>query len=392
MSDTETPPGSAGKDKSVERLVAEARMLLDFACREGLATPEILSKADALERLMVGGPEREAECLAIARSLINDLSEHIRPATAEGVRTINGMSHAGNGTLLGWLKSFRPHRLFVEFCFWGLFAFLALMYYQIFTGSASFAVSTYKDARDQYEEVLSNIAQLKMAEGDKFDEAKYEDIFRRRDYLAGRLASTAKTIETISALEPWPFSQRNSEYQQIQAETVRSNNAHTRLNQSVEMISKYILPILYGFLGASIQVIRQLMAMLDLVSFRRTSLYRFRFRLLLGGVMGGIVSLFVSPDTMTGLNLSVGAGALLAGYSAEAFAMLLDRLVEKIRKAVIGEHGDENLAPAPEAILVESPRPASGQSLVAKGSLPQGRSQTQPALPSEPQLSGVPVG
>lgn len=334
------PPASQA---AVDRMEEEAFMALDFACSKGLATQELIALAESIE-----GPGMRANDearLSRVRQMTNLLARTIAPATFDGIKLVNevGRRHQAAKSI-AWRRMIFSLFRKIEFGFYIFVSFAALMYFQIFTGSASYAVATYERALTEYGATLSEISRLKLAEGDKFDEEKYEDLFRAKELKAGRLASASQIIETISFYELPIFTKKDNKDSGALSPPAKSNNAHTSLHHSVEILSKYILPLLYGLLGACTFIIRQLMQRMDDASFKRTTLYQYRFRLLLGMVLGGIVSLFLSPEAMNGLNLSLSAIAFLAGYGVEAVFKALDSLVEKMRRAAAGDEGKKGAA------------------------------------------------
>ncbi|MBI5121506.1 MAG: hypothetical protein HZA67_10910 [Rhodospirillales bacterium] len=342
MDNQTLPPSSQA---TVDRMEEEAFMALDFACRKGLATQEIIDLAESIEE--PGMRANDEARLARVRQMTNRLAQMIAPATFDGIKLVNEMGRRHQSAKsVAWQQKFFSLFRKIEFGGYGILSFLVLMYFQIFTGSASYAVATYERALTEYGATLSEISRLKLAEGDKFDEDKYEDLFRGKELKAGRLASASQIIETISFYELPIFTKKDNKNGGALSAPAKSNNAHTSLHHSVEILSKYVLPLLYGLLGACTFIIRQLTQRMDDASFKRTTLYQYRFRLLLGMVLGGIVSLFLSPEAMNGLNLSLSAIAFLAGYGVEAVFKALDSLVEKMRRAAAGDEGKKGAAGA----------------------------------------------
>jgi hypothetical protein len=95
---------------------------------------------------------------------------------------------------------------------------------------------------------------------------------------------------------------------------------------------KYVLPILYGALGASAYIVRALTAEIRDTTYTVGSGIRYQLRFYLGAVAGLAIAWFTSdprPLENNGImeSLSPLALAFLAGYSVELLFSLLDRLV-----------------------------------------------------------------
>lgn len=105
---------------------------------------------------------------------------------------------------------------------------------------------------------------------------------------------------------------------------------------ALNSINSYILPGLLGWLGASIQVLRTISARLDENSMRSSRLPVYYARILLGGVMGECVGLFLMPKVLPDAiaNMPTLTAAFVFGYSAEVLFSLLDRLVADARNYV----------------------------------------------------------
>jgi hypothetical protein len=95
---------------------------------------------------------------------------------------------------------------------------------------------------------------------------------------------------------------------------------------------KYILPILYGALGASAYIVRSLAAEIKDSTYSAGSVVRYELRFYLGAVAGLSIAWFTSDAKSAegaGIlqSLSPLALAFLAGYSVELLFSLLDRFV-----------------------------------------------------------------
>ena len=124
---------------------------------------------------------------------------------------------------------------------------------------------------------------------------------------------------------------------------------YLELNQSeqtLRLISEFILPLLYGLLGACVYVLRDLTNTISSVTFSKATLINYNLRLIMGPLVGIAVGLFLGSSTSnlflgsspeanpsslgnaTSMNsLSTVGFAFLAGYSVEVLFSALDKLV-----------------------------------------------------------------
>lgn len=99
----------------------------------------------------------------------------------------------------------------------------------------------------------------------------------------------------------------------------------------LKMLQSYILPLIYGLLGAFIFVLRSLLNQVRTLTFTASREVGYRLRLTLGCLAGMITGWLMKPE-MGEMALSPMAMAFLAGYSIEVLFTLLDRLIDQIRQ------------------------------------------------------------
>jgi hypothetical protein len=106
---------------------------------------------------------------------------------------------------------------------------------------------------------------------------------------------------------------------------------------TLAILSQYVLPLLYGLLGALAYILRTLSREIQNVTFTRGSEIRYSLRWPLGMLGGVTVGLFFDPADLTGFAAITPLGlAFLAGYGVELLFTGLDRLVS----AFTGDGGE----------------------------------------------------
>lgn len=116
---------------------------------------------------------------------------------------------------------------------------------------------------------------------------------------------------------------------------IESAKIRTVAGQVVDVLQKWVLPLLYGALGAMVFVVRTLSVQARDRLFRREALVSLVLRVFLGMISGLAIGWFWSSDpkgattagAMSLSTLSPFALAFVAGYGVELFFALLDKIV-----------------------------------------------------------------
>lgn len=103
----------------------------------------------------------------------------------------------------------------------------------------------------------------------------------------------------------------------------------TTLSLTLDFLAKYVLPALYGLLGACAFVLRQLSDELGRLRFAHERRGQYELRLHVGLLSGLAIGWFITPGDSGGMvaNLSPLALAFVAGYGSDLLFALLDRIV-----------------------------------------------------------------
>jgi hypothetical protein len=104
-----------------------------------------------------------------------------------------------------------------------------------------------------------------------------------------------------------------------------------KANLVTGIIGSFVLPILFGALGAVAYIVRSISDQIRNATFSSTSPIRHFMRVVLGVMAGVVVGLFGGLSNQ--LTLSPLAIAFLAGYGTEALFSMFDALIQKFRQA-----------------------------------------------------------
>jgi hypothetical protein len=137
------------------------------------------------------------------------------------------------------------------------------------------------------------------------------------------------------------------------------------LKMILDFLAAYLLPALYGLLGACAFVLRQLSADLSrdfsTLRFAHDSRVRYSLRLNIGVLAGLAVGWFIDPTQEGSVvaNLSPLALAFVAGYGSDLLFAVLDRIVNAFSSQPAAE------VPAPDAQIATGLEAVSGHPVLA---------------------------
>lgn len=97
------------------------------------------------------------------------------------------------------------------------------------------------------------------------------------------------------------------------------------------ILLQFVLPILFGTIGALAYVLRNTSDQIKSATFSSTAPIRNWVRIMLGALMGLVIGLFTGLST--NVSLPPLALAFLAGYGVEAVFSMFDRLIGQLKKA-----------------------------------------------------------
>jgi hypothetical protein len=101
-----------------------------------------------------------------------------------------------------------------------------------------------------------------------------------------------------------------------------------RSRQVLAVFQGYLLPLLYGWIGATAYVVRSLARDARERLYRRENDPAYTLRIFLGSLAGLAIGWFLKPEDVSGFNaISPFALAFAAGYSVDLLFTLLDKIV-----------------------------------------------------------------
>ena len=342
--------------------VREARLLLHFASRHGiLLEDKIVEKAVEAAYVEDAKAEDLENTKQIERefwSAFQRLAEAVKPVTIESIEAIHDSSSIDKGFY--WLLRNRKPLARWSVAKYSFFAIVTLV--------SVISIQMYwvigKSITNEIVRLEAKIAWLsqekRSLESNDTSRAKLaSEVNTRVDELkAGIMESTLWVEAAYTNLDSWNHAWRtvwSSVVTILRISLDKSNDKKqkqpslgeekTRRRIGVkaaefvlEALSTYIVPILYGLLGAFAYVLREIAKEVRAVTFSHRSRIRYSLRLSLGLLAGIAVGFIFAPDVDVGTvqegdpvltleRLGPMALAFLAGYSVELVFAVMDRIV-----------------------------------------------------------------
>ncbi len=318
--------------------IEEAQMLLAYAAKNGIALD-----AGTIDTVVaVGGKASQGAVSehdeAAFWPAFQALAAKVSPVTVSSLQAIMDVRTTKNHGF--------PARLFrSRFSHWSVARRAVLWYTGLAIASLGlllvvqiywlFGLSITGDIQEDrvnYDKISAAMATAKPE-----DQVKLDD---ERNNLALESRSDYKLLERWSA--PWDntcdpqkeacnCSSRDTGAYQACLNISRETT--TKLVLSI--LQRYILPLLYGLLGASVYILRTLSSQIRTRTYSEACNIDFRIRLYLGTLGGMVSAWFINPEVAGGLvkTLSPFAIAFLAGYSVELLFAVMDKIIAAFSKA-----------------------------------------------------------
>lgn len=286
-------------EKGIATLIEEGYLMLHYVARHGELTiePQIASGIQQAKSKL-GTRQWTAEEETQLLQSYDKLAKQIYPVTLESIQAVDMKYHRGNKVASGASKVIVWYRRYTVVT---LLCLLCVQMYYLFGFALTQSLAQYTQT-DIEASLQQNANQ----------QANYELLKRwNQIWLIGQTLS----LDGTDLDEPNVIYSANI----IAAHSV------------LQMLQSYILPLLYGLLGAFIFVLRSLLLQVRSLTYTASREIGYRLRLTLGCLAGMIIGWVLKPE-MGEMTLSPMALAFLAGYSIEVLFTLLDRLIDQVRQ------------------------------------------------------------
>ncbi len=335
MAETHPPAAPRPINPELKNAVGEAQLLLAFASRNGKSLSE--ETVNIVVRSGSQDSMTEAEEAAFWRHFAL-LTAEIAPVSAESVRAMSSLE----GQKSPVQKTVRRYTITA------IAALAVLVMLQAYWAVGALVISNMKSTQEQLKEVeirmlaggSGALEQDRTLEGppepgkrpQKRDTAsKSMELKSKKETLDIYLEANYHWIKLWSTI-PNFFLGIDSMYDSDgeKGDEIKENIAYLQCATiTMDILQKYLLPLIYGFLGACVYILRNLSSKIKTYAFINASIINFHIRLCLGTLGGIAIVWFFSPENSTDpiLSLSPLALAFLAGYSVELLFAVMDTVI-----------------------------------------------------------------
>jgi hypothetical protein len=349
------------KHRTLQQAVEDGQLLLAYAARAGLGVDQglvktIVNAKTFLDDGAAEGASNEAE--AEFWSALDKLARHVRPASIASIRATTEL-YQDQSVVRYWTSFFTRRgsreRLVSDAIvavrrtrFWSLvwlFVLLLAQIYWVIGSTVTKDIPNLLKKADELVEAKSGLKKKAIAEKrEPADDPEIQELEAELDKLNEEMGTNYEILEKWNRVWQIPVSLLGRIEKPLSggSPTNTFTNAplpYTRLQKSLitaqftlTAMTLYLLPLLYGLLGAFTFVLRSLSIETQRLTYSRASNTKYRLRIYMGALAGLVVVWFVpveSAQTSTTFlkALTPLALAFLAGYSVEILFAGLDRLV-----------------------------------------------------------------
>ncbi|MGR8940905.1 MAG: hypothetical protein ACU83P_04865 [Gammaproteobacteria bacterium] len=357
-------------DEAIEK-IRQAKDTVGRMLRYAIANPNI-AVSDELIANGVDILRRESETFQKCDEVqlwqtYSQLSKLVYPASDISIQVADGFKDAvlapevkGDGTLgsrvLRWLGLNSGMSKIVSRCYWDLT--LITLYLVVFVG-LYVVVQCYSvllaDTLASSSKLIAGIESQQAAEhlvNDKTPIEQRQQVESASYMLGTQLnANSQALVDLTKPLKNIPFLSLSDSTVDALDRCAQNKDLHITLQQGRNLLfgcialereyalsahtvlSRYVLPLILGFIGATAYVTRHTLYRLATNSYIPSPRGMLTMRLCLGGLLGAISGIFITSDAQEaeGFNISLTLTALVMGYSVEVAFSLFDSGIERIR-------------------------------------------------------------
>jgi hypothetical protein len=334
----------------LKQAVEDVMLILSYAAERGIhVPPEIIQQlvqGKALEQSNSWTAEAETQFW----TAYNAISQIIRPVTTDSLRAATDTLQPTYFLfrLLG-IKTYRSTSLAQSavrrYTWLGLFWVILMLVIQIYSLIGNTLMNNIASINHKMELLEDEIAKLNMLSGENVI-LQITQNTTKIDELSSDLQSSVELLSNwLTPINAVILRDKYYKKDLLKEDKIKNLREEERIGliKKVQQVAQYpllianlyILPMLYGLLGAFAFVLRNLTEDTRRMVYTKESDLKYVLRIHLGALAGLAVGLFFVPeDTSITLPVSLSplAVAFLTGYSVEFFFSALDRIIHMISK------------------------------------------------------------
>lgn len=330
--------GNAPNTPPIKEAIGDAELLLAYAASHGITLPPELVKTIISSKQLLSvdlANPSTFEQQAAFWDVRNQLGKAVYPVTTTSLKASSQTGPlVSYRSLLGFIShSFRTKQpispaersvlWFRILAFVALFSLLTVQVYWV-VGSRVISetaqiVKQVRENANALEALKADDPKVQILDAEKM--ALEEEITVRYDILERWNLVWKAPFQFLGFMKKVPLAE-NPGYADLQ----RIRLVSEFVSQAIEL---YLLPLLYGWLGACLYVLRMLAQDIKALAYTPEQDMIYRLRLYMGTLAGLIVVWFlpVAQADPNVKSLSIFAVALLVGYSVDLLFALMDRII-----------------------------------------------------------------
>jgi hypothetical protein len=338
-------PGTSQPEKPYPlEYIREAQVLVAYAAQQGLEIDKSLVSVIVNSRYQIEHEGWNAEQEIQFWMAFDTIAKLVRPVSVVSLKALrtSEKTQIKKGKIVPLVNA--PAHIVTVYQRWAFWVLLALLIVQIhwLFGSAIISAVT-KEIPAQLAAVDQKIQTadeaIKRAKQEDNEANAQPDIAAREQYLNEKKNLEDSKNAYYDSLRRWSkalclgiLCARESEEEYTQKGYIKARQMASIVLQPIQL---YILPLLYGLLGASAFVLRSITREIKELTYTPEANVRYRLRIQLGALAGLAVGWFlfvpaesaVAGSAFSVRALSPMALSFLAGYSVELLFAAMDRLI-----------------------------------------------------------------
>lgn len=321
--------------------VEGALLLLSYASQSDIEVEADTAKTVTRAKGLFAEGKLDGDDLASFYLAMQKLAIGAAPVTIAGLRAAMSSGTSGVGTSM-FSRGAQPEsrRAIQWYWLWTVFWLLIMVAIQIYWVVGSTALTSMKQLNEERNKARYELVVLreKLPKGTSVENsADGRRLMETVENLRNRVDAYSKILLTWNNVLRFGLPELNTKPSAPSGETsdiADKETASARLDVVLARtpfvlaaLQAYLLPLLYGLLGACTYVLRLLSRDIRSFSYTPESHIRYKIRMVLGTLSGLAITWFFEPGSETLKSLSPLALAFVAGYSVEILFAAMDRFV-----------------------------------------------------------------
>ncbi len=341
---------------SPKKYIQEAQLLLAFAAQRGLMVEESIVSVIVRAKHMFDEKQWTVEMETEFWMAFNALAKLVSPVSVESLRATRSIEWSMEKSaqqnvftdLLRYIFGQRGYSVaertvngYQRASLLGLIFLLVCQIYWVIGSAIINDIEKIPQAIDVLEQEIDSFE--KQSQIDSLQSRSFQQKENKIQEYESRIDASYDTLNSwnsvwqLSFFSGTPETTKKSASEMIKARFTLQQNAKFVL----QVLQLYLLPLLYGLLGACVYVLRMLTTEMRNLTYELESNIRYHMRVQLGALSGLAIGWFASsPGIGLSLNaVSPFALAFLAGYSVEVLFSIMDGLIASFSNH--SKHGND---------------------------------------------------